>query len=145
MTTTIIDGKDLILGRLASFAAKRLLAGEKVAIVNAEQAVISGRRDATLEAYAAWLKTRNIANPRKGPFHLKRPENLVRLAIRGMLPFDKPRGREAFSRLRVYIGVPKELAGKEFTSIPDAGLEKLGTRRFIRIGELSRHLGARFK
>lgn len=141
----IIDGKDLVLGRLASFVAKQLLGGDKVTIVNAEQIVISGRRDATLDAYDAWLKTRNLANPRKGPFHLKRPEDLVRIAVRGMLPFDKPRGREAFHRLRVHIGVPQELAGKELTSIPDASLERLGTRRFIRIGELSKHLGARFQ
>jgi large subunit ribosomal protein L13 len=141
----IIDGKDLVLGRLASFVAKQLLRGDKVTIVNAEQIVISGRRDATLGAYDAWLKTRNLANPRKGPFHLKRPEELVRIAVRGMLPFDKPRGREAFHRLRVHMGVPKELAGKELTSIPDASLERLGTRRFIRIGELSKHLGARFQ
>jgi large subunit ribosomal protein L13 len=140
----ILDGKDLVLGRLASFVAKQLLGGDKVTIVNAEQIVISGRRDATLGAYDAWLKTRNLSNPRKGPFHLKRPEELVRIAVRGMLPFDKPRGREAFHRLRVHIGVPKELAGKELTSIPDASLERLGTRRFIRIGELSKHLGVRF-
>jgi large subunit ribosomal protein L13 len=141
----IIDGKDLVLGRLASFVAKKLLSGEKVTIVNAEQVVISGRRDATLESYKAWLETRNIANPRKGPFHLKRPEALVRIAIRGMLPFDKPRGREAFRGLRVYTGVPEEFAGKELTSVPDAGLERLGTRRFIRIGELSKELGARLR
>ena len=139
----IIDGKDLVLGRLASFVAKQLLGGDKVTIVNAEQIVISGRWDATLGAYDAWLKTRNLSNPRKGPFHLKRPEELVRIAVRGMLPFDKPRGREAFHRLRVHVGVPKELAGKELTSIPDASLERLGTRRFIRIGELSKHLGVR--
>lgn len=140
----IIDGKDLVLGRLASFAAKRLLEGEQVAIVNAEQVVVSGRQDATFDTYDAWLETRNLTNPRKGPFHLKRPEELVRTAVRGMLPFDKPRGRKAFRRLRVHIGVPKELSGKELISIPDASLERLGTRRFIRIGELSKHLGARF-
>jgi large subunit ribosomal protein L13 len=141
----IIDGKDLILGRLASFAAKKLLDGERITIVNAEQVVISGRRDATLDAYGAWLETRNLTNPRKGPFHLKRPEELVRIAVRGMLPFDRPRGREAFRRLRVHIGVPEEFAGKELASVPDAGLELLRTRRFIRIGELSRHLGAGYK
>lgn len=137
-----IDGKDLVLGRLASFVAKRLLEGEKVTIVNAEQVVISGRRDATLDEYKAWLETRKLTNPRKGPFHHKRPEELIRLAVRGMLPFDKPRGKEAFRRLRVYIGVPKEFSGKELISIPDASLDRLGTRRFIRIGVLSKHLGA---
>lgn len=140
----IIDGKDLVLGRLASFAAKRLLEGESVTVVNAEQVVVSGRKEATFDAYDAWLEVRNLTNPRKGPFHLKRPEELVRRAVRGMLPFDKPKGRVAYRCLRVYVGVPQELAGKEIQTLPEASLERLGTRRFIRIGALSKHLGARF-
>ncbi len=140
----IIDGKDLVLGRLASFAAKRLLEGEHVIVVNSEQVVVSGRKEATFGVYEAWLEVRNLTNPRKGPFHLKRPEELVRRAIRGMLPFDKPKGRSAYSCLRVYVGVPPELAGKEIQTLPEASLKQLGTRRFIRIGALSKHLGARF-
>jgi len=140
----IVDGKDLVLGRLASFAAKRLLAGEQVTVVNAEQVVISGKREATLDAYVAWLKTRNLTNPPKGPIHLKRPEEFVRRTIRGMLPFDKPRGRAAYRRLRVHVGVPKSLGDKKMQTIPGASIEQLGTRRFIRVGELSKHLGARF-
>lgn len=137
----IIDGKDLVLGRLASFVAKRLLEGEQVVIVNAEQVVVSGRKEATFDAYDAWLKTRNLTNPRKGPFHPKRPQELVRRAVRGMLPYDKPRGRTAFRHLRVHRGVPEGLSGQKMVSIPDAGLQSLGTRRFIRIGQLSKHMG----
>jgi len=140
----IIDAKDLILGRMASFVAKRLLEGESMVIVNAEQAVISGRREATLDLYDAWLEIRSIVNPRKGPFHPRKPNDLVRLTVRGMLPFDKPRGREAYRRLKIYIGLPAEFKGKVLESLPSAKLERLGTRRFIRVGELSRHLGVRF-
>ncbi|MEM4188407.1 MAG: 50S ribosomal protein L13 [Candidatus Hadarchaeum sp.] len=140
----IIDGKDLVLGRLASFSAKRLLEGEKVVVLNAEQVIISGSKDATLESYQAWLETRNVANPRKGPQHPKRPEDIVRRAVRGMLPYDKPKGREAFRRLRVYVGVPEEFTGKEVTRVPRASLADLSTRRFIRVGELSKLLGGRF-
>jgi len=139
----IIDAKDLILGRMASSVAKRLLEGEKVAIVNAEQAIISGRRKLTFDVYDAWLEIGSIVNPKKGPFHPRKPNDLVRLAVRGMLPFDKPRGREAYRRLRVYIGVPAEFKGKELESLPNARIERLGTRRFIRLGELSKHLGVR--
>jgi len=140
----IIDGKDLVLGRLASFAAKRLLEGERVTVVNAEQIVISGRKKATFDAYDAWLEIRNLTNPRKGPFHPKRPEELVRRTVRGMLPFDKPRGRGAYDRLRVHIGVPPEFVGKKMQTLPEASLERLGTRRFMRIGDISKHLGAKF-
>ncbi|KUO39452.1 MAG: 50S ribosomal protein L13 [Candidatus Hadarchaeum yellowstonense] len=140
----IIDGKDLVLGRLASFAAKKLLEGEKVIVLNAEQVIISGRKEATLESYKAWLETRNIANPRKGPFHPKRPEDIVRRAVRGMLPYDKPKGMAAYRRLRVYVGVPEEFSGKEVTTVPKASLAELSSRRFIRVGELSRLLGGKF-
>lgn len=140
----IIDAKDTVLGRLATFVAKRLLEGERVAIVNAEQAVISGRREATFGVYEAWLQIRNVANPRKGPVHLRRPDDLVRMTVRGMLPFDKARGREAYRKLRVYVGVPAEFKDKEMKSLPEASLERLRTRRFIRVGELSKHLSAKF-
>lgn len=141
--TLVVDGKDLILGRLASFVAKRLLTGERVAVVNAEQVVISGRREAIFKSYETWLETRTVTNPRKGPFHRRGSEALLQLSVRGMLPFSKTKGREAFHRLRVYRGVPEELAGKEKTPVPDAGLESLGTGRYLRLGELSEHLGGR--
>ena len=141
----IIDGKDLVLGRLASFVAKRLLEGEKVTILNAEHVVISGRSGATLDSYKAWLDTRNVANPRKGPFHPKHPEDLVRRAVRGMLPFSTAHGIAAFRRLRAYVGVPEEFSGKETVQVPGAGLQSLSTRRFIRVGDLSKELGGSFK
>lgn len=140
----LVDATDLVLGRMASYVAKRLLEGEKIIIVNAEKAVISGRREATFSEYDAWMKIRNLVNPRKGPFHPRRPEDLVRRAVRGMLPRKKPRGRSAYRRLRVYVGLPPEFAGLEIKSIPQAHLKRVGTRRFITVGKLSKHLGAKF-
>jgi len=140
----IIDATDMILGRMATFAAKRLLAGEQVMVVNAERAVISGGRERTFDTYEVWLQIRNLANPRKGPFHLKRPDDLVRLTVRGMLPFDKTRGRVAYRKLKVYVGVPAELKDKQMQVVDEASLKRLGTRRFIRVGELSKHLSAKF-
>lgn len=140
----VIDATDLILGRMASVVAKRLLEGEHVIIVNAEKAVISGRRDSTIREYLDWLDVRSIANPKKGPFHPKRPDALVRLAVRGMLPFSKPRGLSAYKRLRVYVGVPEEFANMKAESLQQAHMQRLSTRRFIRVGEISKHLGAKF-
>ncbi len=141
----IIDGKDLVLGRLASFAAKRLLEGEKVTILNAEHVVVSGRSDATVEIYRAWLGTRNVANPRRGPIHPKRPEDLVRRSVRGMLPFSTARGIAAYHGLRAYVGVPEEFSGKVTVPVPGAELHSLGTRRYIRVGDLSKKLGGTYK
>lgn len=41
-STIIIDGRDHLLGRLASVVAKELLAGQKVVIVRCEDMVVSG-------------------------------------------------------------------------------------------------------
>lgn len=40
--TKVIDGRDHLLGRLASIVAKELLAGQKVVIVRCDEMVVSG-------------------------------------------------------------------------------------------------------
>ena len=40
--TKIIDGRDHLLGRLASIVAKELLAGQSVVIVRCDEMVVSG-------------------------------------------------------------------------------------------------------
>ena len=41
---TVVDANNLILGRMATVVAKRLLQGESIIILNAEKTVISGKR-----------------------------------------------------------------------------------------------------
>ena len=43
--TKIIDGRDHLLGRLASIVAKELLAGQSVVIVRCDEVVVSGSRE----------------------------------------------------------------------------------------------------
>jgi large subunit ribosomal protein L13 len=140
----LIDATDLVLGRMASAVAKQLLEGEEVKVVNAEKAVITGRRKSTLGEYDAWIRIRALANPRKGPLHPRRPEDLVRRTVRGMIPYKKSKGREAYRRLKVYVGIPAELEKEKAQPLPGAHLDRSATRRFIRIGELSKRLGAKF-
>jgi large subunit ribosomal protein L13 len=104
----IINAEKQVLGRIASLAAKQALLGEQVIIVNAEKAMISGKKDSVCAKNLEKLDIRNLGNPKKGPFHQKRPDRYVRRAVRGMLPYKMPRGREAFTRVQVYIGVPEE-------------------------------------
>ena len=44
----IIDGRDHLMGRLASVIAKELLAGQKVVVVRCDQICISGSRESFL-------------------------------------------------------------------------------------------------
>ncbi|MHC1570486.1 MAG: 50S ribosomal protein L13 [Methermicoccaceae archaeon] len=137
----VIDGDGLILGRLASIAAKRLLSGEQVHIVNAEKVVVSGSKRHTFEHY---LKMRHMGFKEKGPYYPKRPDSIVKRTVRGMLPYKRARGRQALSNLRVYVGVPEELE-HESRDVPEqARMERLSTRKYVRLGEVSEFLGSRF-
>lgn len=43
--TKVIDGRDHLLGRLASIVAKELLAGQKIVIVRCDEMCVSGSRE----------------------------------------------------------------------------------------------------
>ena len=49
--STVIDATDLILGRLSSIIAKKALLGEKIDIINSENAVITGKKEFILRNY----------------------------------------------------------------------------------------------
>lgn len=135
--TTIIDATGLVLGRMATVVAKRALNGEEVHIVNAEKAIIVGASKKSIEA--RYTFKREVGTHRKGPFFPREPHLLVKRTIRGMLPYQKPNGRAALKRIRAYIGVPKELDGKETTPCEEANKD---ARTFMTVKELSTYLGA---
>ncbi len=134
----VIDAKDARLGRLSTFVAKKLLEGEEVRIVNAEEAVLSGKPQVTIERYTARRQLQFKGNPEKSPYWPKVPDRFVKRLIRGMLPRKKARGREAYGKLRVYMGVPADVK-EEPTRVEGAELGKLN--KYIRIKELCRHIG----
>jgi len=133
----IIDAKGLILGRMSSIVAKCLLQGESIVIVNAEQAAISGKRLQIVKEAKTFLE---VGHPRKGPYHPRRPDMIVRKTIRGMLPYRKAKGRDALKRLRVYLGAPQEFERKETKTILEARAEKL-TSPYITVGDLAKEIG----
>lgn len=104
----ILNAENQTLGRLLSYAAKKALSGEEVIIVNAEKAVVSGKKESILSENLRRLEIKNKGNYTRGPFHYKQPDRYVKKALRGMLPYNKPRGVEAFKRVRVYVGMPEE-------------------------------------
>jgi len=133
----IIDAKGLILGRMASIIAKRLLQGESVIVLNAEKTAISGKRLQIVKEAKTFLE---VGHPRKGPYHPRRPDKIVRRTIRGMLPRKKPKGKQAYKRLKVYLGAPKEFEDKEIQTILKANAEKLKSP-YITVGELAKEIG----
>jgi large subunit ribosomal protein L13 len=139
----VIDATNAILGRLASYVAKEALQGKRVVVINAEKAVISGTKARVVARAKTKLKTRTLANQAKTPTHPRRPDNYVRRVIRGMLPWKKDRGKEAFHRVRVYIGAPEDYAAMPQLKVPEADAAKLRVP-YITVGELSREIGGNF-
>ena len=135
---TVINAEGLILGRMASIVAKRLLNGERIIIVNAENAIISGSRGNIIAEQKRTLQLGGA--PRHGPIHWRRPDRLVRNTVKGMLPKERPRGREALRRLKVYIGIPKELEGLEKETMEEAHVSRL-KGRFTTVGEVAKTIG----
>jgi len=140
----VIDASNLILGRLASFAAKHALQGDEVVVFNAENAIISGTKTNIVEEAKRRLRTRTLASQYKAPTHPRRPDMYVRRVIRGMLPRRKPKGSAALKRIRIYIGTPEEFRGKSTVRIPDADASKLRCS-YITVGELSEEIGGPWK
>ncbi|MFW9897713.1 MAG: 50S ribosomal protein L13 [Candidatus Thorarchaeota archaeon] len=99
----VYDAKDKILGRFCSQIAKKALLGERVVIVNAKDAIISGTKRNIHEKFLAKLNIRTATNPTRGPFWPRRPDTFMRRVIKQMLPRKKLRGKEALRRIHVYI------------------------------------------
>lgn len=137
MSNIIIDAKGLILGRMASVIAKRLLQGESIIVLNAEKAAISGKRLQIVKAAKTFLE---VGHPKKGPYHPRMPDKIVRRTIRGMLPRKKPKGKQAYKRLKVYLGTPSEFDSEETQTIFEASAEKLKSP-YITVGELAKEIG----
>ncbi len=136
----IIDAKGYVLGRIGTRVAKALLSGEEVALVNAGEAVISGNPEYTIAKYMARRSVKNRSNPEHSPHWPRRPDMLVRRIIRGMLPYKATRGREAFKRLRVYMGHPDIIGKAEENLNEGASASRLKTR-FMTVNELCKNLG----
>ncbi len=112
----VIDGKGLVVGRLATVIAMRLRGkhkpsftphmdcGDNVIVINAEKVVLTGakREDKVYyhhTGYIGGIKERSARFILEGRF----PERIVEKAVQRMLPRG-PLGRQQFGNLRVYKG-----------------------------------------
>ncbi|ELY86073.1 50S ribosomal protein L13 [Natrinema altunense] len=135
----VVDAGDCILGRVASEVAQRALDGDRVAIVNAEEAVITGDKEDIFETY----RTRLQMGSDRGPYYPKRPDTIFKRSVRGMLPYKKPRGREALDNVRVYVGDPYEGDDDHESEVLEGtSLDRLSNIRFVHLHEVSEQLGA---
>lgn len=108
----IIDGKNAVLGRLASFVAKESLKGEEITILNCGEIIITGNQKTTEKKFKE--RRGRVGSGQKGPKHSRDIVKIVKRTIRGMLPNTREgRGKQALKKIKCYIGIPKEFEGKE--------------------------------
>ncbi|MEM4431137.1 MAG: 50S ribosomal protein L13 [Desulfurococcaceae archaeon] len=138
-----IDATNQILGRLASIVAKMLLEGKRVYVFNSEKIVVSGERRRVIESYKLLFKVRTHYNPEKsGIRRYRSPHMIFKRAVRGMLPMDKSKGREAYRRLKAFIGVPEEYRGREMIRFPEADVSRL-KNKYVYLEDVAKELGWR--
>ena len=131
----IVDASDCIHGRVASKVAERALDGETIAVVNAEEAIITGSEDDIMSTY----RKRVDVGSDSGPYYPKRPDRIFKRAIRGMMPYKTTAGREAFEGVRVYVGNPYDEDGEV---LDGTSLDRLSNIKFVQLGDVSAELGA---
>ena len=113
----VIDAKDAVVGRLATFIAMRLRGkhrpdytanvdcGDHVVVINADQVKFTGRK---LEkkiyyhhtGFPGGIKERTAGNILGGRF----PERILEKAVERMLPKESPLARAQMTHLRLYSG-----------------------------------------
>src|SRR2546422_114160 len=124
VTMATIDATGHVVGRLASILAKRLLNGEDIVVVNAEKAIVTGRKQVVFEEYRARHARGSTASRMRGigPNYPRRPDMILRRTISRMMPYQQPRGREALKRLRVYLSLPDAYKDKPLEIVEGGGI-----------------------
>ena len=89
---TVIDCRGHLLGRLAATVAKELLNGQRIVCLRTEDINMSGSFMRNKMKFLRFLRKKMNTNPARGPFHFRAPSQILRRAIRGMVPHKQVRG-----------------------------------------------------
>ena len=111
----VVDAKEAVLGRLASSIASRLRGkcnpmftphadmGDWVIVINADKIALTGKKWAQKTYYHHSGYTGGIKSITAAKLLVKRPEDLIRFAVKGMLPKNSL-GDRMLGKLKVYAG-----------------------------------------
>ncbi|MDD4090960.1 MAG: 50S ribosomal protein L13 [Smithellaceae bacterium] len=111
----VVDASGKVLGRLASEIALRLRGkhkaiytphvdtGDFIVVVNAEKITLTGKKltDKIYYSYSGYPG--GLRETAAGKMLVSKPENLIRIAVAGMLPKNNL-GRKMLKKLKVYSG-----------------------------------------
>jgi large subunit ribosomal protein L13 len=111
----VVDASGAVLGRLATTIASRLQGkhnplytphvdtGDWIVVINAEKVVLTGRKWDQKNYYRHSGYIGGLTTTSARELRDKRPEDMVRFAVKGMLPKNKL-GRQQLKKLKVYAG-----------------------------------------
>lgn len=124
----LVDAKDQVLGRMASRLARVLMGkhrpiysphfdtGEYVVVINAAQLKLTGLKaeQRMIRHHTGWVG--GLKEVSLGAMMEKSPEDVVRLAVRRMLPKTRL-GRQMIKKLKVYPGAEHPHAAQSPTPL----------------------------
>jgi large subunit ribosomal protein L13 len=111
----VVDAEGVPLGRLSTTVARLLTGkhkpvyaphidtGDFVIVINAERAVLTGRKEEQKVYYRHSGQPGKLQQEVAGHLRRRRPTRLVEHAVRGMLPKNRM-GRRQLRKLKVYAG-----------------------------------------
>lgn len=111
----IVNAEGAVLGRLATFVASRLRGkhnplftphvdiGDSVIVINADKIILTGKKLDKKIYYSHSGYIGGLKEITAKKLMEKRPEDLIRFAVKGMLPKNRL-GRKLFKKLKVYTG-----------------------------------------
>ncbi|MFH0808059.1 MAG: 50S ribosomal protein L13 [archaeon] len=135
MSKIIYDGSEAVFGRISSLIAKDLLKGNSVDLINCEKMIISGDKKLLAKKI---LQKREMGSggSMKGPKYPRTNEKLIKRMIRGMLPYDRVKGRDALRELRCY-----ESNNKDFKIEDGVEVVKLNHRKPMKFASVEEIVG----
>jgi len=111
----LIDASGAILGRLSTTVDSRLQGkhnplytphvdtGDWIVVINAEKVLLTGRKLDQKRYYRHSGYIGGLTETTAKELKEKRPEDLIRFAVKGMLPKNRL-GKKLFKKLKVYAG-----------------------------------------
>ena len=138
----VVDAAQQVAGRMASKIAKLLIEGRHVVVLNAETSLMSGSKKNIFTEYMQRKELKSIVNPINAPHRPRQPNMILNRMIRGMLPRRKPKGQNAYKRLKVHIGIPAPYRSVEKMTFEDAKPNK-PLQLYVTIEEIAVNQGWR--
>ncbi|MBM4237634.1 MAG: 50S ribosomal protein L13 [Euryarchaeota archaeon] len=136
----IINAEGHILGRLCTNIAERILNGEEIVVVNAEKALVTGKKEMV---FGEFKQKKDRGKIIRGPFYPRRADLIFKRTVRGMIPYDRPSGRAAYRRLKIYVGVPNEYSASAMEKVEEA-IRPISSK-YVTLSDISAHLGSKVR